>query len=67
MTHAIEVDHIQPHKGDSELFYDAANLASLCKICHSRKTMNENGLNKNKYDKPPIDINGWPINKEGER
>lgn len=38
---AIEVDHIIPHNGDSNLFYDAANLQSLCKTDHSSKTATE--------------------------
>lgn len=37
------VDHIRPHKGDQELFWDPANLQSLCDSCHSRKTATEDG------------------------
>ncbi|MGM9649216.1 MAG: HNH endonuclease [Butyricicoccaceae bacterium] len=43
---ATEVDHIIPHRGDASLFADKNNLQSLCKRCHSMKTMqeiNENG------------------------
>ena len=36
---ANEVDHIIDHKGDRDIFYDYSNLQSLCKPCHSRKTM----------------------------
>lgn len=28
------VDHITPHKGSVELFFDPDNLQSLCKHCH---------------------------------
>lgn len=28
------VDHALPHQGDTALFYDSANLVSLCKPCH---------------------------------
>ena len=28
------VDHIQPHKGDDKLFWDAGNWQPLCKQCH---------------------------------
>lgn len=28
------VDHIRPHKGNIELFYDPTNLQSLCKHMH---------------------------------
>ncbi|WP_262568948.1 HNH endonuclease [Agrobacterium tumefaciens] len=27
-------DHITPHKGDRDLFFDAQNLQTLCKPCH---------------------------------
>lgn len=40
-TKATEVDHIIPHKGDMRLFSDKNNLQSLCKRCHSRKTLAE--------------------------
>lgn len=39
---ANEVDHVIPHKGDKKLFWDKDNWQSLCKPCHSRKTLNEN-------------------------
>ena len=39
---APEVDHIVPHRGDMALFTDRRNLQSLCKSCHSRKTLAEN-------------------------
>ena len=61
MTHATEVDHKTPHKGDKALFFDADNLQSLCETCHSRKTLLENGLSVS--NKEPIGINGWPINQ----
>lgn len=28
------VDHVKPHRGDEELFFNAENLQSLCKRCH---------------------------------
>lgn len=40
---AVVVDHIQPHKGDRQLFFDVSNLQSLCKSCHDRKTATEDG------------------------
>jgi 5-methylcytosine-specific restriction protein A len=36
ITAATVADHIDPHKGDLALFYDADNLQSLCDSCHSR-------------------------------
>lgn len=38
---STEVDHIKPHKGDQELFWDQSNWQALCKPCHSRKTATE--------------------------
>lgn len=40
-TAAKEVDHIKPHKGDMELFWNADNWQPLCKSCHSKKTRRE--------------------------
>jgi len=44
VTLATEVDHIEPHRGDWNLFISEDNLQSLCKRCHSRKTAKENGF-----------------------
>lgn len=38
---ATQVDHVTPHKGNPELFWDEANWQSLCHRCHSRKTRAE--------------------------
>lgn len=35
---ATVVDHIKPHKGNCELFWDEGNWQPLCKRCHDRKT-----------------------------
>jgi 5-methylcytosine-specific restriction enzyme A len=37
------VDHIVPHKGNRELFWDQSNWQSLCVACHGRKTAMEDG------------------------
>lgn len=37
------VDHIEPHKGDMALFWEPANHQALCKPCHDRKTVMEDG------------------------
>jgi len=43
---ANEVDHIIPHHGDVEIFWDESNWQSLCKSCHSAKTAREVGFIK---------------------
>jgi len=40
---ATDVDHRNPHRGDERMFFDPANLQSLCKQCHSKKTAREDG------------------------
>lgn len=35
---ATEADHVRPHNGDKELFFDRGNLQALCKECHKKKT-----------------------------
>lgn len=40
---ATVVDHIRPHRGDQELFWDPNNHQALCKPCHDRKTATEDG------------------------
>ncbi|MES2126666.1 MAG: HNH endonuclease signature motif containing protein [Pseudomonadota bacterium] len=34
LTAATIADHVVPHRGDEELFFDEQNLQSLCKPCH---------------------------------
>lgn len=43
VTLATDVDHIIPHRGNYDLFWDRNNWQSLCKSCHSRKTATEDG------------------------
>ena len=33
-TSRLICDHKQPHRGDARLFWDEANLQTLCKPCH---------------------------------
>ena len=35
------VDHIIPHRGDKQLFWDETNWQALCKTDHDRKTAGE--------------------------
>lgn len=41
---ATIVDHIIPHRGDSDLFWDRENWRSLCKRCHDIKTADEDSF-----------------------
>lgn len=40
---ATVVDHVIPHKGDYEKFWNESNWQALCKSCHDRKTAREDG------------------------
>lgn len=40
---ASVVDHIVPHKGNVDLFWDSNNHQTLCKRCHDIKTAREDG------------------------
>ena len=42
MTPATEADHVTPHRGDMEAFWEG-ELQALCKSCHSTKTTTEGG------------------------
>ena len=51
------VDHVIPHRGDEQLFFDPDNLASLCKQHHD--------ATKQKFEKTGVmvggDIHGIPF------
>ena len=52
VTAATVVDHITPHKGDQQLFWERSNWQPLCKPCHSRKTAAQDGGFGNPDRKP---------------
>nr|WP_305775513.1 HNH endonuclease signature motif containing protein [Ferrovum sp.] len=43
ITPAQVVDHVIPHRGDKQLFWDRNNWQALCKRCHDIKTTREDG------------------------
>lgn len=57
LTTATQVDHIRPHKGDRDLFWDVENWQPLCHSCHSIKT---NTQDKGK-SLPGVGVDGVPI------
>lgn len=40
---ATVVDHIIPHKGNVNLFWDQENWQPMCTVCHNRKTATYDG------------------------
>lgn len=40
-TSLLVADHVEPHRGDAGLFWDAGNLQCLCKSCHDRDKQRE--------------------------
>ena len=46
---ATVVDHIKPHRGDKNLFWDYSNWQALCKRCHDKKTMTEDRYFEYRY------------------
>lgn len=40
-TEANVVDHVEPHRGDSDLFWDESNWQALCESCHNAKSAKE--------------------------
>lgn len=49
LVKATVVDHMIPHRGDEQLFWDESNWQSLCKSCHDHKTMTEDRYQEYKY------------------
>lgn len=40
-TRLLVADHVQPHRGDEALFWEAGNLQCLCKACHDSAKQSE--------------------------
>ena len=43
-TGANVVDHIKPHKGDQDLFWDEDNWQAVCDLCHRQKSVREDKI-----------------------
>jgi 5-methylcytosine-specific restriction endonuclease McrA len=64
ITPATVADHIRPHKGDRSLFFDPANIQSLCDEpryrCHSSGKQSEEAKGYSKA----VGLDGWPIDEK---
>jgi 5-methylcytosine-specific restriction enzyme A len=60
VTAATVADHITPHRGDAQLFWDNNNLQSACKLCHdsSKKEIEHKGYSTE------IGVDGRPVDKK---
>ena len=64
---ATVTDHVEPHRGDPEKFWDEANWAALCKPCHdgAKQELEKSGTLRG------CDVHGVPLdpghhwNREG--
>lgn len=54
------VDHIIPHKGDQQLFWDEGNWQSLCKDHHdsTKKAEEARGYSAE------VGLDGWPLDRK---
>lgn len=59
---ATIADHVDPHKGDEELFWDG-KLQSLCKQCHDSDKQREERGGKIRQQ---FAADGWPIGSESD-
>jgi 5-methylcytosine-specific restriction protein A len=53
---ATVANHKIPHKGDRKLFFNSANLESVCKDCHDGPIQREERLGYS----PAVGPDGWP-------
>lgn len=56
-THATVVDHIIPHRGDEQIFWDKSNWQPLCKQHHDgdKAVIEARGYSDR------IGVDGWPV------
>lgn len=51
------MDHIQPHRGDLDLFWGRDNWQALCRSCHDRRKSREEWSGHS----DGVDLEGWPV------
>jgi 5-methylcytosine-specific restriction enzyme A len=66
---ATDVDHIKPHRGNADLFFDPENLQSLCKTCHSsiKQELERNPLRGTLPNGRPASPHHWWNQARGSR
>ena len=57
---ADTVDHITPHEGDLELFWDRDNWQSLCRRCHDGRKRHEERSGRGGHS-DAVDADGYPV------
>lgn len=57
-TQADVVDHIIPHKGNMQLFWDQANWQSLCFTHHNQ---DKQRMDRGSKPRQQVGEDGWPI------
>jgi 5-methylcytosine-specific restriction enzyme A len=59
VTAATVVDHVIPHQGSKQLFWDSNNFQSACKPCHDslKKQIEHRGYSTE------IGVDGWPTDR----
>jgi 5-methylcytosine-specific restriction enzyme A len=70
LTRATVVDHVRPHRGDPELFWDESNWQPLCRRHHDAKTVRDGRWDRastgEAKPRPTFgcDVHGWPLDPE---
>lgn len=57
---ATVVDHIEPHRGNADLFWDEGNWQGLCKHHHDSAKQRQE---KRGYS-PAVGVDGWPLDDQ---
>ena len=70
LTHATVVDHIVPHRGDRQLFWDQDQWQQLCRRHHDSKTVRDGRWGRPSVGEPRprrifgCDVSGMPLDPE---
>jgi 5-methylcytosine-specific restriction enzyme A len=57
----LHAHHLIPHKGDESLFWDPANLTTLCQPCHDALTVTVERPQEQRGYADACDMQGLPI------